>query len=102
MSLRYILLAVALMAIVTYIPRALPIVLFKRKIKSQRITSFLYYTPYAVLGAMTFPSIIYSTGNLYYSIAGTLVALGLAYLEQGLMKVALGAVLIVFLCHVYF
>ncbi|NLP44929.1 MAG: AzlD domain-containing protein [Peptococcaceae bacterium] len=98
----YILLAVTLMAVVTYIPRALPIVLFRRKIKSQRITSFLYYTPYAVLGAMTFPSIIYSTGNLNYSIVGTLMALALAYFEQGLMKVALGAVLVVYLCHVCF
>jgi branched-subunit amino acid transport protein len=98
----YILLAVLLMAIVTYLPRVLPIVVFQRKIKSVRIKSFLYYTPYAVLGAMTFPSILFSTGNMYSSIAGTLTALILAYYEQGLMKVALSAVLVVAVCELCF
>lgn len=98
----YIVLAVLLMAIVTYLPRVLPIVVFRRKIKSGRIKSFLYYTPFAVLGAMTFPSILFSTGNVYFSVAGTLTALILAYYEQGLMKVALNAVLVVAICELLF
>ncbi|NLI93356.1 MAG: hypothetical protein GX434_14590 [Peptococcaceae bacterium] len=44
---------------------------------------------------MTFPSIFYSTGNLYSSLAGTLTALIMAYFEKGLMKVAVSAVLVV-------
>ncbi|MGI5902493.1 MAG: AzlD domain-containing protein [Desulfitobacteriia bacterium] len=102
MNQTYVLLAVLLMAVVTYLPRMAPIVVFKRKIKSVRIKSFFYYTPYAVLGAMTFPSIFYSTGNFYYSLAGALMALVLAYLEQGLMKVALSAVLVVVVCSYLF
>lgn len=98
----YIVLAVLLMAIVTYLPRVLPIVVFQRKIKSRMIRSFLYYTPYSVLGAMTFPSILFSTGNIYYSIVGTLTALILAYYEQGLMKVAVSAVLVVAICELLF
>jgi len=94
--------AVLLMAIVTYLPRVLPIVVFKKKIKSKFIQSFLFYTPYAVLGAMTFPSILYSTGNIYFSIAGTVTALILAYYEQGLMKVAVSAVFVVTLCELFF
>lgn len=98
----YILAAVLLMAIVTYLPRMLPIVVFQRKIKSKMLKSFLYYTPYAVLGAMTFPGILYSTGNMYSAIAGTLTALILAYNEQGLMKVAVSAVLMVACCELLF
>lgn len=96
------LLAVLLMALVTYLPRVLPIVLVKGKVQSRMIKSFLYYTPYSVLGAMTFPSILFSTENMYFSIAGTLTALVLAYFEQGLMKVAISAVLVVALCQTLF
>lgn len=96
------LIAVILMAAVTYMPRVFPIALFTRKIESQFIKSFLYYIPFAVLGAMTFPGILDSTSNFYGSLAGMMVALILAYFEQGLMKVALGAVLTVYLCELWF
>ncbi|NTW71473.1 MAG: AzlD domain-containing protein [Eubacteriaceae bacterium] len=95
-----ILSAVFIMAVVTYAIRVIPIAIFEKKIKSRFIKSFLLYTPFAVLGAMTFPGILYSTGNVYYSLAGTLAALILAYFEQGLLKVALGAVFTVSLCMV--
>ena len=95
------LIAVILMAAVTYMPRVFPIALFTRKIESQFIKSFLYYIPFAVLGAMTFPGILDSTSNFYGSLAGMMVALILAYFEQGLMKVALGAVLTVYLCELW-
>ena len=58
-----VIICVILMAIVTYIPRALPITVFRKKIKSKYVRSFLDYTPYAVLGALTFPDIFYSTGH---------------------------------------
>lgn len=96
-----VLLAVLLMAVVTYVPRVLPITIFTWKIESRFFKSFLYYTPFAVLGAMTFPSILSSTSNFYGSLVGLVVALLLAYYEQGLMKVALGAVLVVYLCELW-
>ena len=43
-----------LMALVTYVPRVLPLTVFRKQIRSRYIRSFLDYTPYAVLGAMTF------------------------------------------------
>lgn len=94
--------AIFLMAVVTYIPRAFPIAIFKRKIESKFIHSFLYYIPFAVLGAMTFPAILFSTGNLYFSTAGTVAALVLAYYEKGLMKVAVGAVMVVYILELIF
>ena len=41
---------VAVMALVTYLIRMLPLVVFKKKIISRFIRSFLFYVPYAVLG----------------------------------------------------
>ena len=91
---------VLVMAVVTYMIRVIPIALVKGKLKSRFIRSFLFYMPYAVLGAMTFPSILYSSGNIYASTVGFVVALILAYHNQGLMKVALGAILAVYLYQV--
>ena len=89
-------LAVLLMALVTYLPRMLPLVIFRREIKSKYIKSFLQYVPYAVLAALTFPDIFYSTGALVTALCGTVVALFLAYQEKSLVVVALGAILTVY------
>lgn len=79
------------MAGVTYLIRMLPFTLVRTKIKSRYFRSFLYYVPYAVLSAMTFPSIFYSTGNYITAVAGTAVALTLAYFKKPLIVVALCA-----------
>ena len=69
----------AVMAGVTYLIRAIPFVLCKGEVKNVFIRSFLTYVPYAVLGAMTFPAILFSTNGLVSAIAGTIVALVLAF-----------------------
>ena len=88
---------IAVMALVTYLIRALPFAFFQKKIKSQFIKSFLYYVPYAVLSAMTIPAIFESTDNIYTSIAGTVAALVLAYFNLPLIVVSLAAALTAFL-----
>ncbi|MBQ0066087.1 MAG: AzlD domain-containing protein [Firmicutes bacterium] len=80
-----------LMAGVTYLIRMIPFALFTKKIESRFIKSFLYYVPYAVLSAMTFPAIFYSTGNTLSATIGTIVALILAYFNCSLTTVALSA-----------
>ncbi len=82
---------IAVMAGVTYLIRMIPFTLFKKKIKSRFIQSVLYYIPYAVLSAMTFPSIFYSTGNTVTAVVGTVVAVALAYFRLPLTVVALSA-----------
>jgi len=82
---------IAVMAIVTYLIRMLPFTLFRKKIKSRFFRSFLYYVPYAVLAAMTFPAIFYSTGNVITASIGTAVAVVLAYFKCPLIVVALAA-----------
>lgn len=96
MDLKRALICVALMALVTYIPRVLPVTLFRKQIKSRFIRSFLDYMPYAVLGALTFPDVFFSTGHLYSAAGGTLVAVWLGWKGKSLVVVALAAILTVY------
>lgn len=98
--LRYII-AVVIMALVTYIPRALPIAVFSKQIKSRFIRSLLFYVPYAVLASLTFPAIFYCTANPIAAIVGTVVAIVLAFFEQSLVIVALFAVLAMFIVNLF-
>ena len=74
-NLRYCLCGIAVLAVVTYIPRALPLSVLRRQVKSRFLQAFLFYMPYAVLGAMTFPAILYSTSSIWSAAAGMAVAL---------------------------
>lgn len=85
------------MAGVTYLIRALPLVLVRKKIKNRFLQSFLYYIPYAVLSAMTFPAILYATGSRISAWAGLIVAVTLAFYKKSLIVVATGACLAVLL-----
>lgn len=76
------------MAAITYLIRMLPMVLFRKKIKSQYLNSLLYYIPYTVLSAMTFPYIFYSTGNFYMALAGTVAAIIASVCKRSLIVVA--------------
>lgn len=79
------------MAGVTYLIRMIPFTLFRKKIRSRYFRSLLYYIPYAVLSAMTIPGIFYSTGSIPTAVAGTVVAVILAYFNKPLIVVALVA-----------
>lgn len=79
------------MAGVTYLIRMLPLTVFRREIKSRFVMSFLHYVPYAVLGAMTIPDVLYSTSNLWTALVGLVVAIILAWRGKGLLTVAIAA-----------
>ena len=79
------------MACVTYLVRMVPFVLVKKPVKSRFLRSFLYYIPFAVLTAMTIPAIFTATASLPSALAGFAVALILAFLDKGLIRVALFA-----------
>ncbi len=76
------------MAVTTYLIRMIPFAAFRVRIKSRFIQDFLYYVPYAVLGAMTVPYIFYATGNVYTAVVGFVAAFVLAYKGLSLMSVA--------------
>ena len=92
----YLTLSIIIMALTTYIIRAIPLACFKKKIKSNFVKSFLYYVPYAVLSCMTFPAIFYSTKNIYTAIIGTCVALVASFFKLKLIYVVIITVCVVF------
>lgn len=79
---------IILMAVVTYLIRALPLTLIRKEIKSRFIKSFLYYVPYATLAAMTFPAILNATDYVLSAVIGFAVALILAFNRRSLLTVA--------------
>ena len=81
----------AVMALVTYAVRVIPLVLVKKKIENTFILSFLHYMPYAVLSVMTVPAVFYATGNVYSAVVGVVVALILAFFKRSLLLVAASA-----------
>ena len=82
---------IAVMALVTYLIRMLPFTLFRRQIKSRFLRSVMFYLPYAVLSAMTFPAIFSSTDSTVSAAIGTVVAILLAYFDLPLIVVAIAA-----------
>ena len=82
---------IAVMAVTTYLIRVIPFAAVRGKIRSRFINSVLFYIPYAVLSAMTFPAIFFATGNVITSSVGTVIALVMAYFDLPLIAVALGS-----------
>lgn len=70
-----ILIYIAVMAVPTYLIRMIPLTIIRKKIKNRFLLSFLFYMPYAVLGAMIFPAILYSTSSIYSAVIGFAAAI---------------------------
>ncbi|MBO7402228.1 MAG: AzlD domain-containing protein [Lachnospiraceae bacterium] len=88
---------ILVMAVVTYLIRALPLTLIRGKIKNRFFRSFLYYVPYACLMAMTFPAVFCGSYPIHAAIAGVAVAFILAVRGKNLLTVALAASITVFI-----
>ena len=89
------------MAGVTYLVRAIPFVLVRKKIKNRFINSFLHYVPYTVLTAMTVPAILSATGSVFSAAAALLVAILLSWRGKSLLTVAIAACVTVFLIEAF-
>ncbi len=88
---------IAVMALLTYLIRMIPLTVVRGKIRNRFIRSFLYYVPYACLMAMTFPAVFHGEYPLIAAAAGVAVALLLALKGKSLMTVALASSVTVFL-----
>ena len=86
-----------LMAGSTYLIRAVPFALVQKKITNRFLRSFLYYIPYAVLTAMTFPAVLFAAGNVAAAAVGFIAAVLLALKGKSLTTVAIAACAAVFL-----
>lgn len=94
-----LILALLIMAIVTYIIRLLPLTFFRRKITNPYIRSFLNFVPFAVLGAMIFPDVLSSTGNILSALLGVITAFILSYMGKGLLTVSLISCAVVYVIN---
>ena len=88
---------VLVMAVTTYLIRALPLTLLKKPIKSRFVRSFLHYVPTACLTAMTFPAILYATEHILSGAMGLVVGILLALKKKSLLIVAIASCAVVFL-----
>ena len=82
---------IAIVALVTYLIRVLPLTLIRKEIKNRFIRSFLYYVPYVTLAVMTFPAIVHATDSIWSGVAALVVGVLVAWFSGNLFLVALSA-----------
>ncbi|RKD30015.1 AzlD domain-containing protein [Thermohalobacter berrensis] len=80
------------MAIVTYIPRVIPMALLSSTEPPPFLKRFLSFIPYTVLSALIFPEILFSTGNVKSAVFGGLIAIILAFLNANLLLVIISGI----------
>ena len=89
-----------IMALTTYMIRVIPIGFVQKKLENEWIQDFVFYIPYCVLSAMTFPYVLYSTTpygentHLLSAVLATVAAVMMSWNNKGLVKVAFVAVLV--------
>ena len=88
-----------ILCVSTYLIRVIPFVAIKEKISTRFVQSFLYYIPYAVLTAMTFPAVLYATDSMVSAFVGLAVAVIFALRGKSLTVVAVAACSAVFICE---
>ena len=88
---------IAIVALVTYLIRVLPLTLIRKEIKNRFIRPFLYYVPYVTLAVMTFPAIVHATDSIWSGVAALVVGVLVAWFSGNLFLVALSACGVVFL-----
>lgn len=88
---------IAVMTVVTYLIRVLPLTFIRKKITNVTLRSFLYYVPYVTLAIMTFPAIINVTNSIWSGIAALVIGVLLAYFGISLFGVAVCSCAAVFI-----
>lgn len=96
-----ILLAILVMALVTYMIRVIPLILLRKPIKNELFKSFLYYMPYVTLSVMTFPAIIHVTKSPISGMVALIVGLIAARCNKSLVIVAAYACISVYITELF-
>ncbi|OIJ18446.1 branched-chain amino acid transporter [Anaerobacillus alkalidiazotrophicus] len=80
------------MAIVTYIPRVLPLITMNGKEMPPKVKAILQNVPYAALGALIFPGILFIQGDIWFGVIGGITALIIALIGANLIVVVASAI----------
>lgn len=86
---------------VTYIPRMLPFVMLNGRELPSFLQRVLKNIPYAILGALIFPGVLYIQEDIRFGIAGALSAFVLAYLGANIIIIIVGAIAILSVCSLF-
>ena len=92
---------IAVMALVSYIIRILPLTLIRKPIQNRFIQSFLYYVPYVTLAAMTFPAIVNATQSPVAGAMALVVGIAAAWFGAGLFQVSVACCAVVFVLELF-
>ena len=98
---RSIAIYIAIMAIVSYLIRVLPLTLLRKKIENRFLRSFLYYVPYVTLAVMTFPAIIHATQSPVSGLAALLIGMVAAWLGVSLFGVSVLCCMLVLILELF-
>ena len=93
---------IIIMATVTYLIRAIPFTLFRKKVESKFLKAFLEYIPYAVLGAMTIPWIFEQGESPICAAIGFVTAVILAFFKSPLIVVAAASCITAYISGLFF
>lgn len=88
--------------LVTYLARVIPVVLYKGKEPTKFLKSFLEYIPYAALGALLFPEVLFSTGHIATALIGCVFASALILKKQNMLIVVSGTIILIYILNIYF
>ena len=91
----------AVMALVSYAIRILPLTLIRKPIKNRFIQSFLYYVPYVTLAVMTFPAIVNATQSPAAGAMALVVGIAAAWFGASLFQVSVACCAVVFVLELF-
>ena len=89
---------IAVMALVSYAIRVLPLTLIRKPIKNQ---SFLYYVPYVTLAVMTFPATVEATQSPVAGAVALVVGILAAWFGASLFQVSVACCAVVFVIELF-
>ena len=89
---------IAVMALVSYTIRILPLTLIRKPIKNQFI---LYYVPYVTLSVMTFPAIVHATQSPVSGALALVVGIAAAWFGASLFQVSVACCAVVFVIELF-
>ncbi|MBD8003811.1 AzlD domain-containing protein [Bacillus norwichensis] len=90
-----IILTIIGMAVVTYIPRMLPFVMFRGKELPPFLQGVLQNVPFATLGALIFPAVLLiNEGNILFGLVGAAAAFIIAFFGANVIIVVIGSIVV--------
>ncbi|WAA08701.1 AzlD domain-containing protein [Fervidibacillus albus] len=80
------------MGLATFLPRMLPLVAFQNFQFPPFLQGVLKNVPYAILGALIFPGVLFIQEELWFGIVGSAIAVILASLGINVVIVVIGSI----------